>query len=160
MQFQIPANRWPSAAKFAVAFLIVTKCLTAQPSGWKAYYGNLHSHTAVSDGVERPAAAYKHAKEVAKVDFLCLSEHNHNIQTNTTQAGLTEVANAAVATATDKFVGLIGQEFSTIKNGNHVNVYDVSTQIPMALLNDYRGLFETWLPQFQKDHPDRIVVAK
>src|SRR3981081_1919019 len=88
---------------------LLANCALAQPAGWKAYFGNLHSHSAVSDGVERPAFAYKHAKDVARIDFLCLSEHNHNIQTNTTQAGLNEAATAATAATNANFIALVGQ---------------------------------------------------
>jgi len=134
--------------------------LSAQPSGWRAYFGNLHSHTAVSDGSDRPDRAFRYARQDAKVDFLCLSEHNHDIGPNTTQAGLDELATAALTATTSGFVALVGQEFSTIKNGNHVNVYDVSTQIPRSVLNDYKQLFTEWLPKYQDENQDRIVVAQ
>jgi len=140
--------------------LLILNTAWAQPTGWRSYVRNLHSHTAVSDGFERPTRAFLYARDTAKVDFLCLSEHNHSIGTNTTQEGLDELAQAASAMTTAGFIALTGQEFSTIKNGNHVNVYDVGTQIPRALLNDYRTLFTDWLPAYQQAHPDRVVVAQ
>jgi hypothetical protein len=142
-----------------LALCLVPAGLWAQPSGWRAYFGNLHSHTAVSDGSDRPAA-FRYARENARIDFLCLSEHNHNLGPNTTQAGLDELAQAASSATNGTFVALVGQEFSTIKNGNHVNVYDVTTQIPLSVLNDYKTLFTQWLPSYQSTHQDRIVVAQ
>ena len=49
------------------------------------YFGNLHAHTAFSDGnkdssitgVARPDAAYAYAKLSDNFDFLGISEHNH-----------------------------------------------------------------------------------
>src|SRR5262245_38755338 len=42
------------------------------------YFGNLHSHTSYSDGSGIPEDAYTHARDVAKVDFLAITEHNHS----------------------------------------------------------------------------------
>ena len=42
------------------------------------YFGNLHSHTAYSDGVDEPNAAFIHARDAAGLDFMLLSEHNHS----------------------------------------------------------------------------------
>src|ERR671916_547384 len=85
--------------------------------GWRAFFGNLHAHSAVSDGVERPSAAFAFARKEAKMDFLCLSEHNHLSQ----QSGITETDEAATAATSASYVGLVGQEFSVIEKGNHVN---------------------------------------
>lgn len=41
------------------------------------YFGNLHSHTAVSDGSGTPAEVYENARDIAGLDFLALTEHNH-----------------------------------------------------------------------------------
>jgi hypothetical protein len=41
------------------------------------FFGNLHSHTALSDGSGTPAEAYEHARDVAGLDFLAITEHNH-----------------------------------------------------------------------------------
>ena len=111
---------------------------------------------AVSDGVERPSAAFQFARVNAKLDFLCLSEHNHLSE----QSGITE-ADAAATTATSAtFVGLAGQEFSVIEKGNHVNVYDVPLQIPKTMNSNYKGLFGQFLQDFQTNNPTRIVFAQ
>ena len=49
------------------------------------YFGNLHAHTAFSDGnkdsvatgVHDPAGSYAYAKQTLNFDFLGISEHNH-----------------------------------------------------------------------------------
>src|SRR5438094_1862355 len=43
----------------------------------RVFFGNLHSHTAYSDGTGTPAEAYEYARTTGKLDFLCISEHNH-----------------------------------------------------------------------------------
>jgi hypothetical protein len=123
---------------------------------WKAYFGNLHAHTAVSDGVERPAVAYAYARDEGRLQFLCLSEHNHIL----TAAGLAEVLQAAQAATGPDFVGLVGQEFSLLDPGNHVNVYDVTVPVPKSMDNNYRGLYREWLPQYQAQHADAIVFCQ
>ena len=49
----------------------------ARSAEWKPYFGNLHSHTSYSDGSGTPDDAYRHAREVARLDFLAITEHNH-----------------------------------------------------------------------------------
>src|SRR5215510_163157 len=41
------------------------------------FFGNLHSHTSYSDGSGTPDEAYQHAREVAHLDFLAITDHNH-----------------------------------------------------------------------------------
>jgi hypothetical protein len=134
--------------------------LAAQPAepdaGWQAFFGNLHAHTAVSDGVERPSAAFQFARTEGKLDFLCLSEHNHLSE----QSGITEADTAAATETSATFVGLAGQEFSVIEKGNHVNVYDVPLQIPKSMNSNYKGLFGQFLRDFQSANPSRIVFAQ
>ena len=134
--------------------------LTAEPAdpdtGWRAFFGNLHAHSAVSDGVERPSTAFQFAQKDGKLDFLCLSEHNHLSD----QAGITETDAAATTATSASFVGLAGQEFSVIEKGNHVNVYDVPLQIPKSMNSNYKGLFGQFLPDFQTSNPTRIVFAQ
>jgi len=43
----------------------------------RVFCGNLHSHTGYSDGSGTPAEAYEHARDVARLDFLAVTEHNH-----------------------------------------------------------------------------------
>lgn len=43
----------------------------------RAFFGNLHSHTSYSDGLGTPRQAYAYARNIAKLDFLALTEHNH-----------------------------------------------------------------------------------
>ena len=40
------------------------------------YFGNLHSHTSLSDGSGTPDQAYRHARYIADIDFLAITEHS------------------------------------------------------------------------------------
>lgn len=121
------------------------------------YFGNLHSHTSYSDGVEDPNVAFTHARDVAGLDFMLLSEHNHAqagqiannhaLYSGSGPDSLISIANRL--TANGQFVALYGQEFSTISSGNHMNVLDVPDVIDVAN-GAFGQLLNTWLPA----HPD------
>ena len=127
--------------KWLVLFVFVFLTLSAQDN---VYFGNLHSHTSYSDGSGTPAQAYEHARNIAHVDFLAITEHNHalaeqgaspdrqdgiliakdhQLYSGTGSNSLISAANAANVDGT--FVALYGQEFSSISSGNHVNIFDV-----------------------------------
>ena len=123
------------------------------------YFGNLHSHTGYSDGSGKPEKAYLYARDVAKLDFLAITEHNHLIggakatpaQRAALYSGPGEEALVPVArrlTQDGKFVAIYGQEFSTMSKGNHVNVFDIAQVIDVPA-GDFAGLLK-WLHA----HPD------
>jgi hypothetical protein len=108
----------------------------------RVFFGNLHSHTSYSDGLGKPKAAFKYARDIARVDFLMLSEHNHAEAVGTDRIGIATdpalykgpdsqslIPAAAAMTENGRFVALYGQEFSTISTGNHVNVFDIGEVI-------------------------------
>lgn len=128
---------------------------------FKAYFGNLHSHTSYSDGSGTPHEAYRHAREAGKLDFLAITEHNHK----SAESGAGErrdgiliakdptlyngpdafslVETAKRMTEDGKFIALYGQEFSSISKGNHVVVLDAPKVIDVT-----NGRFDqllTWL---------------
>lgn len=123
--------------------ILILGCLAANAQD-NVYFGNLHSHTSYSDGSGTPRQAYRHARNVARVDFLAITEHNHskaeqgasadrqdgiliaknhNLYSGSGPNSLISAANAANVDGT--FVALYGQEFSSISSGNHVNIFDV-----------------------------------
>lgn len=74
------------------------------------YWGDLHAHTLYSDGVQTPADAYRHARDVAKLDFFCVTDHDDALTFD-------EYADCrAQADAFDKpgsFAALYGVEWTT-----------------------------------------------
>lgn len=123
------------------------------------YFGNLHSHTGYSDGVGTPEEAFLFARDVAKLDFLAVTEHNHllggdkatpaqRIALYVGPAASALVPTARRLTEDGRFVAISGQEFSTMSKGNHVNVFDVPAVIDVPS-GDFAGLLK-WMAV----HPD------
>ena len=50
---------------------------SVQPSPVRAFFGNLHSHTAYTDGRGTPADAYEHGRHMAGLDLLAMTEQNY-----------------------------------------------------------------------------------
>ena len=125
-----------------------------------ACLGNLHSHTANSDGAGTPAEAYAYARDVAKLDFLAITDHNHILfqkdkvpfaDIEPTYSGSTETACIPAANKANqdgKFVALYGEEYSSMSQGNHVNVFDTP-----AVIDVPNGKFDGLLNWIHK-HPD------
>lgn len=135
------------------------------------FFGNLHSHTSYSDGSGTPEEAFVHARDVAGLDFLAITEHSHKAAEGSGEkdppGALVHIArNAALYTGPQAdgliptaarintqggFVALYGQEFSSISKGNHVNVFEVGNVIDEAQVpnGDFKKL-HTWLGS----HPD------
>ena len=94
--------------------------------GFTPYYGNLHSHSSYSDGVQTPAAAYTYARSSAPtpLDFLAVTDHNHvsaGMQLPNYALG---AAQAASANSDGDFVAIWGQEWGIISTGGHANVFE------------------------------------
>jgi hypothetical protein len=99
--------------------------LPAAGLGDSIYFGNLHSHTGYSDGVQTPADAFTFARNTAPtpLDFLAVTDHNH------VSAGMSYpnyalgLSQAAAANDDGDFVAIYGQEWGLAANG-HVILLD------------------------------------
>jgi hypothetical protein len=120
------------------------------------YYGNLHAHSAYSDGNQdagtsgatTPLQDFTFADASLHSDFLGISDHNHS------QAGMQRpnyalgIQQAQQAT-NSQFVALYGMEWGVISGGGHVLVYGVNQLLGWEPGNydvfvprsDYRALF-------------------
>jgi hypothetical protein len=144
--------------------LALAASILAQPM--RVFFGNLHSHTAYSDGTGTPQDAYDYARTKGKLDFLCLSEHNHasaegtgddplklhiardhTLYSGSRSDSLISTANRINTQFAGSFVALYGQEFSAITHGNHISVFDVGEVIDEQLIpnREFRKLYENWL---------------
>ena len=145
---------------------------TSTASELRIFYGNLHAHTKYSDGSGTPADAFRQARDQGRLDFLAVTEHNHDkaemgIQNGDPRkdgimiavdnslyngSGSASLIRAAGSfTEDDRFVAIYGQEFSTISSSNHVNVFEVRNVISVAN-GDFATLYDQWLPQ----NPDSL----
>jgi len=61
----------------ALLFALCASCPVWAVSigGYNVYYGQLHSHTSISDGWGTPAKAYKYARDTALLDFFSIADH-------------------------------------------------------------------------------------
>lgn len=93
--------------------------------GYSTYFGNLHSHTGYSDGVQTPADAYFYARNTAPtpLDFLEVSEHNHGAVGMSLPNYSLGLLQADGANDDGDFVALYGQEWGISNAGEgHANV--------------------------------------
>lgn len=123
--------------KTAGALLLCAVLGTAAAQPYNYYAGNLHAHTAYSDGnkdrddtgVNTPKGSYAFAKKSKHFDFLGISEHNHS------SAGMKDKKNyflgmdQADKENAEDFVCLYGMEYGVIKGGGHVLIYGVKQLI-------------------------------
>lgn len=130
--------------------------------GYSAYFGNLHSHTGYSDGVQTPAAAYTYARNSAPtpLDFLAVTDHNHvgaGMSLPNYAQGLSQ---AAAANSDGNFVAIYGQEWGLASNG-HVNIFeapvlfgwDAGNYDVLVAEGDYAGLYTAALANPPPSYP-------
>lgn len=155
----IPSRTFSSVVVL-VALIVPGACRSQEV----VYFGNLHSHTSYSDGSLTPEEAYTHARDVAGLDFLAITEHNHCWQGNCGSkiagnnalyngSGTTSlISTAGRFTVDGQFVAIYGQEFSSIGSGNHANVFEVGDVINTSAVpnGEWDDLLQVWLPA----HPD------
>jgi hypothetical protein len=122
------------SAFFGYIFISLSILSTAQQYNY--YFGNLHAHTAFSDGnkdsttsgISSPAESYSYAKLSKDFDFLGISEHNHYSVSRNPGFKLprykTGMQMADAANEDGEFLALFGMEYgvSSGKNG-HVIIY-------------------------------------
>ena len=120
------------------------------------YFGNLHSHTAFSDGnkdsastgVSTPAGAYPYAQLSQNFNFLGVSEHNHYSSSKNPGFRKQNYANglnqAYAANQDGSFLALFGMEWGVSSNYNgHLVIYGFNqligweTSVPGVTGNNY-----------------------
>ena len=124
--------------------VIYTDALFAQ-TNYTTYYGNLHAHSAYSDGNKDNANAtptdnYTYAHTALCFDFLGISEHNHFSSTNNPGMLLPLYAQGlqqaqAYTNGHPGFVALFGMEWGVISNGGHVVLYGIDSLIGWETLS-------------------------
>lgn len=143
--------------RFSILFsLIFLGAIFASAQTNNYYFGNLHSHTALSDGnkdsattgVNNPVGAYAYAKLSQNFNFLGVSEHNHysssknpGFKVQSYAPGLTMANNA---NQDGIFLSLFGMEWgvSSTYNG-HIVIYGFNqligweNSVPGVVGNNY-----------------------
>lgn len=58
------------------AVLLLSVCAGSAFGQYRTYWGDVHGHTALSDGEGTPDDYFTHARDVAKLDFVILTDHD------------------------------------------------------------------------------------
>ncbi|MEO8761344.1 MAG: T9SS type A sorting domain-containing protein [Bacteroidia bacterium] len=134
---------------FAIAIVGV---ISTHAQTYNHYYGNIHAHTAYSDGnkdsatsmMSTPLQDFQYAKQSAHIDFYGISEHNH------LQAGMKSpgdwhqgLLDANAVNQDSTFVAMYGMEFGVISNGGHVVIYGCDSLFGWDT-NDY----DVYVPEY------------
>ncbi len=124
---------------------------------YKIYFGNLHSHTCLSDGTGTPEEAYDYARYTANLDFLAITEHSNlydhffDWDKSRKWADIKRIAHEK--TEEGAFLALIGSETTWYNQFGHMNTYNVE-----FFLNAYE-LEYNHIPNYYdtlKQYPDGI----
>ncbi|WP_426491293.1 T9SS type A sorting domain-containing protein [Hymenobacter sp. 102] len=120
------------------------------PAGTRNFYfGNLHAHSAYSDGnqdagssgASTPLQDFTFADASLHSDFLGISEHNH-AQAGMSLANYARGLQQADQATNSQFVALYGMEWGVISGGGHVLVYGVN-----QLLGWESGNYDVYVPK-------------
>ena len=151
--------------------------------GYNLYFGQLHSHTDISDGAGSVEDAFEHASNVPGLDFLAVTDHSNSFGAGNSKTG--EVAfdqidlgkdmsslsgewasgHAAAEEITEEgtFVGIYGFEMTWSGGFGHINTFntpgyesrnsDEFPNNPTGHVNYYNKLVEVEESLSQFNHP-------
>lgn len=122
---------------------------------YNLYFGNLHSHTEYSDGVETPETALEYANDF--IDFMAITDHAHYFSQELPNGKnkYDSIIEECKTLTTDTFLGIPGFEW-TASGPGHINFYDVRTYTDRNIDPNLVSLYE-WVntnkPIGQFNHP-------
>lgn len=103
---------------------------------WNIYFGQLHAHTSLSDGLGTVEQAFQYAAEVGGLDFFAVTDHSDSFD-NAADGAIgtdgTDISEewkegkaAAAAVTDDTFVGIFGYEMSWPDNSTlgHISTFN------------------------------------
>ncbi|WGS64130.1 CehA/McbA family metallohydrolase [Marinitoga aeolica] len=108
-------------------FIVISLLIFSFPSDLILLFGNPHSHTAFSDGEPgtTPSDAYKHARDLANLDFIAVTDHAYYFEADYKGRDKFEVMKEmAKQETTEKFSAIAGFEWTA--GVGHINVFEAS----------------------------------
>ena len=150
--------------------------------GYNLYFGQLHSHTNISDGAGSVTEAFQHASRVENLDFLAVTDHSNSFGNQTSDntevqyaqidlgkdmsslsAEWAEGHSAAAAVTDEDFVGIYGFEMTWSGGFGHINTFNTLgyesrndpdyANNPTGHINYYNKLVEVESSLSQFNHP-------
>lgn len=109
---------------------------------YQVYFGDLHEHSIFSwdsqAGAKSPAAAYSHAKHVAQIDFMAITDHTNGLSESNYQG--VRAAAQLYDHPDSQFVAIAGQELGSLGSTGygHMNIFEPPTRADNASDNDTR----------------------
>ena len=106
--------------------------------GYRLYFGQLHSHTNISDGAGTVEEAFTHASNVDNLDFLAVTDHSNSFDNESdasvdlgadllsseTSSEWVQGHKAAKDATKDDFVGIYGFEMTWSDGFGHINTFN------------------------------------
>ncbi|MBN1600737.1 MAG: CehA/McbA family metallohydrolase [Chitinispirillaceae bacterium] len=119
---------------------------------YNIYYGDLHSHTGVSDGKGTPEGAFSQARDDGDADFLAVTDHSSFFDDRAWKS----IADAAGKYTTTSFTALRG--FELTESWAHMNIFNTDWYIKYATLEKaYDTLSKCKYAIAQWNHPDNYT---
>jgi hypothetical protein len=129
-----------SGMTFFFILLILSFPSPSVAQTYRVFFGDMHSHSELSwdaaAGAKMPTEAYAYAKNIAKTDFMAISDHTNGLP----QVNYEKIR--AAAAAYDKFdsqfVAIAGQELGSLgaTGYGHMNIFEAPTIAGNGLDND------------------------
>lgn len=145
---------------------------------WNIYFGQLHAHTDLSDGMGSVEEAFDYASKVENLDFFAVTDHSDSFDNadagaidtdgRSISAGWAAGKQAAASVTNDRFVGLFGFEMTwpEDKQLGHISTFNTPgwqtrdqadfENVPTALEHYYKALTTVPGSVSQFNHPDII----
>ena len=119
---------------FADSEVVTRRFYQRESAEYELYFGQLHSHTDISDGQGTVEDAFAYASQVAGLDFLAVTDHSNSFDNadngvlsedgSAVSAEWTQGHAAAEKYTTDSFVGLYGFEMTWSNGLGHMNTFN------------------------------------
>ena len=143
-------------------------------NGLNVYFGQLHSHTNISDGAGSIEDAYDYAKNKSGVDFLAVTDHSNSLD-NDKEASMEDGSmspewvnahNVAEKYTDENFLGVYAYEMTWSNGIGHINTFNtpgfesrnksgLTNNDSNALQNYYNKLKEFPASLSQLNHPGK-----
>ncbi len=125
--------------------------IVSEAAGKRLYWGDLHIHSAESDGLGTPDWCNKFARDITALDFCCICDHALGVHDKIRES-------AVKFTEAGKFVSFSGFESGT-SGGGHVNFYFIDDSPQYEKVIDRRMSRKKLWEHLLSDYKEKTVIA-